>query len=289
MIPVDPVEEPPPVPPSPREKRALLVGVDQYADSGNNLNGCVNDVEDVYSLLINRFGFHADNIRVLTDERATKANILHRLQWLMRETQPGGEAVYYHSGHGTQVRDRNGDELSDVLDECLVPYDFDWDDPLLDDELAQIFGSLPENAYLTMICDTCHSGSMSRSFKNNSRCGLRAKYIIPPFDMVARSVGRELNVRRFGQRFRSPETQRHVLLSGCQDNETSQETYLGPKARGAMTYFLAAALRADGEQRNWKEMREKVLADLRAKGFTQTPRLSGMDALLNRKPFGGAE
>ena len=100
-------------------KRALLVGINKYAAPGCNLSGCVNDVWDMYELLTKDFGFNPDNVRVVVDERATFKNILERLQWLIKSSEAGDEAVYYHSGHGSQVRDRNGDELSDKLDECV--------------------------------------------------------------------------------------------------------------------------------------------------------------------------
>src|SRR3989304_7973261 len=61
-------------------KRAVLVGINKYKpDLNADLKGCVNDVESMRDLLIKFFGFNAEDIRVLIDERATKAGIIERL------------------------------------------------------------------------------------------------------------------------------------------------------------------------------------------------------------------
>ncbi len=60
------------------KKQALLVGINDYMGV-NDLQGCINDVTNVRSVLKTFFGFGNNEIRVLTDSRATKKNILERL------------------------------------------------------------------------------------------------------------------------------------------------------------------------------------------------------------------
>ena len=98
-------------------KRALLVGVNDYR-SANDLQGCVNDVLDMHFTLRSLFGFKTKEIRVLTDCRATSKNITHRLEWLVEGAKAGDFLVFHFSGHGSQIRDREGDELADNLDEA---------------------------------------------------------------------------------------------------------------------------------------------------------------------------
>jgi hypothetical protein len=62
-------------------KRALLVGINQYPNSARftPLQGCTTDVQLQRELLIHRFGFHPDDILVLSDDaddQPTRANIL---------------------------------------------------------------------------------------------------------------------------------------------------------------------------------------------------------------------
>ena len=144
-------------------KKALIVGINKYRIPGNDLNGCVNDAEIMYNLLTTQFKFDPTNVRVLVDERATKRGILERLEWLLTGYKLGDELIFYYSGHGSQVRDRNGDELEDQLDEILCPYDLNWDDLLTDDYLGALFKQIPKGVYLSMVCDSCHSGTMTKS------------------------------------------------------------------------------------------------------------------------------
>ena len=52
-------------------KKALLVGINDYPGTSNDLAGCVNDTVNLRSLLMKEFGFDASGIRVITDKRAT--------------------------------------------------------------------------------------------------------------------------------------------------------------------------------------------------------------------------
>lgn len=255
---------------------ALLVGINKYQESGNNLSGCVADVEDVYNLLVER-GFPRDNIRVLTDERATRQAILERLRWLVDDSKPGDILVYYHSGHGTQVRDRDGDELLDKMDECLVTYDHDWDNPLTDDIVGSLLDRLPPGTQTVVICDTCHSGTMTRD-PNRKRRFIRA-----PFDIAARSLGRKLEIRNLVNR-RGSSQLNHLLLSGCKDDQYSEETLLGDQVRGAMTFHLTKIIRKNPNL-SWREVHLQLLSDLKRGGFTQEPQLNGPNEMVVKKPF----
>lgn len=121
-------------------KKALLVGINKYKIPGADLNGCVNDVTNVRNVLLKYFGFTTKDIRVVVDERATKKNIISRLNWLVDKTKAGDSLLFHYSGHGSQVVDRDGDELKDKMDEIICPHDMDWDRNFItDDELNSIF------------------------------------------------------------------------------------------------------------------------------------------------------
>src|SRR5206468_1013541 len=80
-------------------RRALLVGINEYPDPQNRLEGCVNDAFLV-SAALQESGFDPEGIRVVADDRATAAGILDRLHWLLDGTAPGDERVFFYSGHG---------------------------------------------------------------------------------------------------------------------------------------------------------------------------------------------
>ncbi|MDJ0903852.1 MAG: caspase family protein [Xenococcus sp. MO_188.B8] len=85
-------------------KLALLVGVDKYPQS-ESLAGCLTDVELQKELLIQRFGFNAEDILTLTNLQATRENIESAfLEHLVAQVQPGDVVVFHFSGYGGQVK-----------------------------------------------------------------------------------------------------------------------------------------------------------------------------------------
>lgn len=91
-------------------KRALLVGINDYLKVGDfqwyPLEGAVNDTQIQKQLLINLFGFQADDIRILHDQEATRENILQAFEeHLIKWAQPRDIAIFHFSGHGSQVAD----------------------------------------------------------------------------------------------------------------------------------------------------------------------------------------
>ena len=263
-------------------KYALIVGINKYATPGNDLSGCVNDAMNMRELLINKFRFPADNIRMLTDERATIENIIDRLYWLISQR---GELVYHHSGHGTQMRDRNGDELNDGLDEVLVTYDHDWDNPLSDDLIANMFGRKSPESYLTMICDTCHSGTMNRGYSTQYGASKGTpKFLAPPVDIASRSAGRAFRHNRF--RNRKYIAKENILLSGCKDNQSSMDAYIDGTFQGVMTASFIKSMERFVRP-TWKELHTTMVEIVNKWDFTQDPQLTGSEELKSRPVFGG--
>ncbi|HTO30367.1 MAG TPA: caspase family protein, partial [Pararhizobium sp.] len=95
------------------EDRALLIGIGTYENLPEDmfLHGPKNDVKAIHALLTDTLSFNPESIRVLTDEKATKASILHSMdEWLVAGTAPGDRIYVFFSGHGLQVKDVSGDE-----------------------------------------------------------------------------------------------------------------------------------------------------------------------------------
>lgn len=272
-------------------KKAFLVGINEYMIPNANLRGCVNDTKNMYDILTNIYKFPADNIRVVNDLRATKQGIIDRLNWLVTDVKAGDELIFHYSGHGSQVRDRNGDELNDQLDEILCPTDLDWNDPLTDDYLAIVLKSLPVGVFFTMLCDSCHSGSMTRGFGNPH---LKddgkdiERFLAPPFDIASRAVSRKLKVSNMGKKQDEKGKavpQNHVLISGCKDNQTSADAYINNTYQGAFSWALTSAIKSNPDT-TVRQAHQQALASLKGR-YTQIPQLSGDDSLLDRKIFGG--
>jgi len=149
-------------------KRALLVGINHYK-SVPGLQGSVNDVETMREILMTRWGFAAGNIRVLTDEGATREKMLAALDQLVQESGPDDTVYFHFSGHGSQVQDLNGDE-ADGLDETIVPQDGRGGNvpDIVDDELDAIFSRLHARSAV-IVLDSCHSGTATRAIDIRTR------------------------------------------------------------------------------------------------------------------------
>ena len=76
------------------KKRALLVGINEYARPGQDLEGCVNDVF-LMSALLQESGFAAEDIRIVLNNRATHQGVRERLEWLLEDAKDGDVRFFY--------------------------------------------------------------------------------------------------------------------------------------------------------------------------------------------------
>lgn len=249
-------------------KKALLIGINQYDLPGNDLRGCVNDVNDMAGVLEGLYGFDAANINIVTDEHATKSNIITAITDFV--ATPDALLVLHYSGHGTQVAGANpGDP-----DEALCPADMlDASGVIRDKELASLFAKIPPTSRLIFISDSCHSGTVDRDLSR-----LRPKFMHTPgqpdFIRKERAFMRESIAIH----------SRHMLLSGCRDNQTSADAYIAGRNNGALTYALIQAIKSD-PTRLWSDAHKDIKRWLQANGYSQVPQLSGDPALIESPMF----
>jgi hypothetical protein len=106
------------------ENYAVLVGAGTYQMNNLSLEGPRPDTVKMAELLERKFGFRANNIRMLLDDQATRSNILGALDWLGSVAQSGDQVLIYYSGHGTSSLDPNtGGFGLDADTGAIVPTD----------------------------------------------------------------------------------------------------------------------------------------------------------------------
>lgn len=112
--------------PTRSSKRALLCGLTYNDMKHNKLKGSINDVKNMRNLLITRFGYPKEHIRVLTEEetdqrfKPTRKNMEDSLRWLVDDCRSGDSLVFFYSGHGSREVDYNNDDQA-----CAIcPVDF---------------------------------------------------------------------------------------------------------------------------------------------------------------------
>ncbi len=211
-------------------RRALLIGINAYPNPANRLEGCVNDVFTMSSVL-QECGFEPEDIRAVLDERATTANILERFHWLLDDVTEGDERVLFYSGHGAQIPAYGARQEVDHLNECLVPYDFDWspEHAITDKQFVGFYSQLPYRSHFAAIFDCCHSGGLTREG------GLRPRGIDPPDDIRHRALRWDAGLEMWQER-KLPSLNRSLAESSV------GTAYLG-KSRATHRIGRAVALR----------------------------------------------
>jgi len=238
-------------------KRALLIGINYENDASLKLNGCVNDVFAMSNMLIDVYGYAKSNITIMHDGASpnllpNRVNILRELTTIIANSKMSSEIWIHYSGHGTYIRDTNGDEV-DGRDEAIVPSDVNI---INDDQLLTIFSQSKCLTYLMFDC--CHSGSI---------CDLQWRFEYVP---VRR------NYMRYNESKRVLSNPNIIMISGCRDNQTSADAYnIETKmAMGAMTNALIDSIRANNYNATFLKIYADMCGWLKNKGHTQFPCLS---------------
>ncbi len=263
-------------------KSALCVGINDYPVRGSDLKGCVNDARSWAALLVEHYGFDPKRVTVLLDAEATKRRILNRLDRLIADAQPGDVLVFTNSSHGTYVADDNGDETR--YDEALCPYDMQKR-LIVDDELRRRFAALPKGVRLTVISDSCFSGSVTRGDVIETPDDRRPRFVNPS-EIGRREIAgvRQRAVPRAVENY--PESKmRELLVSGCRDNQYSYDARFGNEYHGAMTYFALEIIKAANYKLSYQELWDRLVVRLEEEGFDQEPQVEGTAASKRRKLF----
>ncbi len=256
------------------DKKALVVGINKYKNfSQNNLNGCVNDTRSMVSFLKNCRGFTDNEITVLTDEKATKANIMKGLNDMVNSKCK--YIAFTMSSHGTQMPDIEHDE-SDGLDEAFCPTDlqelngnWDPDHVIKDDELHDLFVQLPSTTTVEVWLDTCHSGTGLKAI--DLAPGRVVKFIPPPSMGAFLKAGAiEKSQKGNGVKQKAIKA-KHILWSACSASQTSSDAQINGVWNGAFTYYFCQDVTGQALP---KATLAKVKADLKANHYSQTPQYS---------------
>lgn len=265
---------------------ALLVGVGKYRSTKfTPLNGPSHDLDLVEKVLRGNYG--VSNITILKNEMATSQRILAEFKKMKSRTGKDDIIFFYFSGHGTQVKDRNGDE-ADGWDEALVAYDYNHETKaglILDESLAMVFNEMADRQVLSAI-DSCHSGTITRSV-------ITGKFIsrwIPPSERTRTQhtffagVNPGMNDKQLPPK--------HILMSACQDAQEALETVfpLDGQYHGLFTAFFVKGLQGDADingdgKITFRELYDNISANLRSIRKDQVPAVAVRDEKSLDLPF----
>ncbi|RDX49463.1 hypothetical protein OH76DRAFT_1483123 [Lentinus brumalis] len=240
-------------------RKALCIGIN-YKGQPNELYGCINDARNVVKFL-RRHGYKSEDIVLLTDDttdprsRPTRANILDAMHWLVKSAQPNDSLFFHYSGHGGQVKDRDGDER-DGFDEIIFPLDHKRSGYIVDDLMHTIMvKKLPVGCRLTALFDSCHSGSV-----------LDLPYL---YSSDGRVKGSQVKAKWVDYKSTPADV---ISWSGCKDSQTSADTWEAGNATGAMSYAFMTSLQQN-PQSTYQELLRSIRVILKKK-YSQKPQLT---------------
>jgi hypothetical protein len=283
--------------PSPRY-RAVLIGIDNYPRKP--LGGCVNDIDQIERILLDRLNVPAERITrfaapaaraaASTALQPTRDALRGFLEKLAGEVGPDDAVFLYYSGHGSRVTTEvNGQRISR---EALVPMDY-WneEDPqrqrlLYDYELNGLLARIAEKAGdLTVVLDCCHSASVDRG--DGER-----RVEIPEVQELSSEALSGGGLARDASGMASASAA-HMLVAACRANESAYEARADkawPRQQGAFSRALVQSLEETDkplQELRWWDIavglteRLKALAD---DNRPQNPMIVGHEG---RRVFGG--
>lgn len=231
------------------DKWALVVGVSTFKDSSINLKFAAKDATDFKNFLINNQKFKPDHVKLLTNESASRENIIGMLgeKWLATHVKPDDMVVVYVSSHGSAAADQAGgtnfliahDTNKNSLAATGIP--MQW--------LTSIVAEQVRSNRIILILDVCHSGSVSEGQKG-----------------LTRTAGIDANALKIGKG-------QMVICSSLADQISWESKNY---ENSVFTRCLMEALQSDKGQTSMLEAykRLKVLVEsevLRDRGNLQTP------------------
>lgn len=268
---------------------AVIIGINKYPFLGDaDLDGSVNDAQGYKAVLQERFEFEDEQITLLLDEAATQDAILSALDRLVASVRDGDQVVLTYSGHGRRIENPDSHE-ADHMDETFVPADsgsgfFPNRDIRDDDFLARVLALTERGAYVTFICDCCHSSAslrdefstLTRGIAADRRRGAQQQQLAAPLRLS------ELGAAPAAARPR-PATvlrrERYVYVAACRDSEQATEhieqSESGPQVHGALSFYLQRELFAARPGESMQQVIERAFAALSAECPAQHPRAEG--------------
>jgi Caspase domain len=234
--------------------RAVLIGIDDY--SQKPLSGCVNDIDQIERILLDRLKVPAERITRFAAPQAraasttrlpslnpTRDELRSFLENLAGEVGPNDLVFLYYSGHGSRaMTEVNGQRIAR---EALVPVDC-WNnvDPqhlrlLYDYELNRLFARIAEKAGdLTVVLDCCHSASVDRGY-GERRVEIPETQQLSPEALPGGSLAKDASGMASASAV-------HMLVAACRASESAYEVGPDPESskpqQGAFSRVLVQIL-----------------------------------------------
>ncbi|MCB0595609.1 MAG: caspase family protein [Lewinellaceae bacterium] len=128
------------------------IGINDYVQF-RKLNNAVKDVADIYALLQEKYDLEPQHAILLTNEQATRKNIIATLDELKSRLAPNDKLLIYYSGHGHLDHWKKG---------YWIPTDAELNNTvqyIRNSTLKEYIEDIPA-LHILLISDACFSGSL---------------------------------------------------------------------------------------------------------------------------------
>ncbi len=256
---------------------ALLSGIENYPGENNDLNFCVDDVDDVHNALLagynNLTSMWSDtDITILIDGNATKTEVFNNIDSIAENMEKYDLFLFYFSGHGSMNPSDNTTYLCTYdNDEWISVTEFSSHLELLPDPGPSI-----TNAFV--LIDACHSGNFI-GVKSLLPASVRNKIRSRPF--IQQQDSKEytfidINLKKDMKDLTNTNT---LVMTASKGNEESVEDW--ELENGLFTYHLVEGLTCVNE---YKESSERLVPELdscsNTTGLTIAPANTNGDSIV---------
>jgi hypothetical protein len=263
----------------PKNKKALLIGIN-YLGSNGELGGCINDVKKVRKMLIDVYNYKNEEVVMLTDETEIKPtfnNIILCLDQISKNLDRYSNVYLHYSGHGASIEDKNKDE-KDGKDECLVPLDYEQEGLITDDLIKSIFtnnfNKIKEkcDTNFTVVIDACHSGTIL-DLKYKIDCQSVENKGSDKNDYLYKDWSYDFKTSQ-NSKYKKEKKIKLLMISGCRDTQTSADAYINNRYQGALTFHLLKVLELNKYNLKIKYLLKDIHCMLKINGYDQKPVIS---------------
>ncbi|KIM41811.1 hypothetical protein M413DRAFT_138461 [Hebeloma cylindrosporum] len=232
---------------------ALIIGINVYQMNHRTLRGAVPDGKAFKRYLMERLCVPENQIITLFDRDATRTAIIENGFRKLRDNEDikeGDPIFIFYAGHGSQKYAHPDWELNgrNVQMEVILPYDCgvvneehpEGVEPIPDRTIGILIDEIAEEKgdNITVVFDTCHSASGTRSQDENSLTIVRSVQLedVPFRKETDRAIWARSARLDAAQSRRGLES--HMLISACKSSEDAIEY----KGRGKFSTALLKLL-----------------------------------------------
>lgn len=283
------------------KRLALMIGIDHYPNLKKqyHLKGCVNDQQILYQLLTEKFEFSENNIEILLNSHATRANILEALDSLAGMGEYEGEPVVdegdmvfiSYSGHGSRLKQPpNQRDEADGYNSTIVPYDSGRLPPvglgganleITEDEILARLQKIEARAdHVVLLFDSCHSGILSRDLEGGVTRSLPEDDHydeVERFTYFTTTGSLDQEKKQKGPSGWFPLNDKYILMAACQKNEVAYE-YRHPQTKqacGILSYHIARELAKHQGELTYDDLFKSVASEVNRIFGRQHPQIEG--------------